>query len=70
MTQVKICSNAAHDGENPIRISSFSKKGKTPSGVQRYQSWCKECNKKYLKAHYANHKDYYAEKRDRWRESS
>ncbi len=67
---IKICSNPDHVGENPIPISRFNKKGKTKTGVQRYQSWCRECNKKYLKTHYENNKKYYADKRDAWRADS
>ena len=66
----RICTNKQHVGENPLEIKNFNKKGKTNTGVQRYQSWCSECNKRYLKEHYSKDPVYYANKRDDWRNNN
>ena len=42
-------------------LSEFNKKGEN-----RLSSFCKDCNKEYLKSHYQKNKKYYIDKRKRW----
>lgn len=43
-------------------FDEFNRRGKS------YSSFCKVCNKEYLREHYESNKEYYADKRDKNRE--
>ncbi len=61
MLTEKLCTNKDHLEVLPI--GNFNKKG------QGHQSWCRECMKRNSKKHYQENPDYYANKRDVWRQS-
>jgi hypothetical protein len=60
MLTEKLCTNKEHLVVLPI--SAFNKKGKG------HQSWCRECMKENSKKHYQLNPEYYATKRDSWRD--
>lgn len=43
-------------------LEEFGAKGKKKNGEVRYQPFCKECNRFYLKEHYQKNKKYYYDK--------
>lgn len=47
-------------------IVEFSEKGKKSNGEIKYQSMCRECNKKYQREHYKKNKDKYKKKARDW----
>ena len=48
-------------------LSDFNFKNKQNN---TYQSYCRDCSKSYLKAHYENNKPYYRQKARRWNDKN
>ena len=58
----KECKHKLHPGNRLLPIIQFNKRGKG------YQSYCISCQSGYAHTHYDNNKNYYADKRDKWRD--